>query len=101
MNYSVPGKLNAEIASLNNEVKCLKAELRMLKVDKDEQIKVQKQGKKWENSIQEEVEVQITRLNDDLNDIKKLQDDRQIERCVGKKKLEKKTEKQRYEIRMK
>ena len=64
-NYSVPGKMNAEIARLTNEIKCLKAELRMMKVDKDEQIKEQKQGKKWESSIQEDVVAQITRLKDD------------------------------------
>ena len=101
MNYSVPGKLNAKIARLTNEIKCLKAELRMMKVDKDEQIKEQKQGKKWVNSIQEEVVAQITRLKDDVNGIKKIQDDRQIERCVAEQKLEKETEKQRYETRMK
>ena len=101
MNYSVPGKLNAKIARLTNEIKCLKAELRMMKVDKDEQIKGQKQGKNGENSIQEEVVAQITRLKDDVNGIKKIQDDRQIERCVAEQKLEKETEKQRYETRMK
>ena len=101
MNYCVPGKLNAEIARLTNEIKCLKAELRMMKVDTDEQIKEQKQGKKWESSIQEEVVAQITRLKDDVNGIKKIQDDRQIERCVAEQKLEKETEKQRYETRMK
>ena len=80
MNHSVPGELSVEIASLNNEVKCLKEEIRMMKGDKDEQIKEQKQGKKWENSIQEEVIAQITRLKDELtkakNEIKKMQDDR-------------------------
>ena len=101
MNYSVPGKLNSEIARLTNEVKCLKAELRMMKVDKDEQIKEQKQGKKWESSIQEEVVALITRLKDDLNGVKKIQDDRQIERCVAEQKLEKETEKQRYVTRVK
>ena len=55
MNHSVPGELSVEIASVNNEVKCLKEEIRMMKGDKEEQIKEQKQGKKWENSIQEEV----------------------------------------------
>ena len=101
MNYSVPDKLNAEIARLSNEIKCLKDELRMMKVDKDEQIKEQKQGKKWVSSIQEEVVAQITRLKDDLKGIKKIQDDRQIERCVAEQKLEKETVKQRYETRMK
>ena len=31
MNHSVPGELSVEIASLNNEVKCLKDEIRMMK----------------------------------------------------------------------
>ena len=101
MNYSVPGKLKSEIARLTIEVKCLKAELRMMKVDKDEQIKEQKQGKKWESSFQEEVVAQITRLKHDLNGVKKIQDDRQIERSVAEQKLEKETEKQWYETRVK
>ena len=53
------------------------------------------------SSIQEEVVAQITRLKDDLKGIKKIQDDRQIERCVAEQKLEKETDKQRYETRMK
>ena len=77
--------MSVEIASLNNEVKFLKEEIRMMKGDKDGQIKERKQGKKWENSIQEEVIDQITRLKDELtkaeNEIKKMQDDRQIGRC--------------------
>ena len=105
MNYSVPGELSVEIASLNNEVKCLKEEIRMMKVDKDEQIKEQKQGKKWKNSIQEEVIAQITRLKDELmkakNEIKKMQDDRQSGRCgVVEQKFEKKTEKELPETRV-
>ena len=72
-----------------------------MKVDKDEQIKEQKQGKKLKSSIQEEVVAQITRLKDDLKGIKKIQDDRQIERCVAEQKLEKETDKQWYETRMK
>ena len=84
MNHSVPGKLSVEIARLNNEVKCLKEEIRMMKADKDELIKERKHGKKWENSIQEEVIAQITRLKDELtkakNETKKMQDDRQIGR---------------------
>ena len=104
MNYSVPGELSVEIASLNNEVKCLKEEIRMMKVDKDEQIKEQKQRKKWKNSIQEEVIAQI-RLKDELmkakNEIKKMQDDRQSGRCgVVEQKLEKKTEKELPETRV-
>ena len=105
MNYSVPGELSVEIASLNNEVKCLKEEIRMMKGDKDEKIKEQKQGKKWENSIQEEVIAQITRLKDELtkskNEIKKMQDDRQIGRCdVDEQKLEKEIEEQPHETRI-
>ena len=49
MNQSVPCLLSVEIASLNNEVKYLKDEIRMKNGDKDEQIKERKQGKKWEN----------------------------------------------------
>ena len=105
MNYSVPGELSVEIASLNNAVKCLKEEIRMMKVAKDEQIKEQKQGKKWKNSIQEEVIAQITRLKDELmkakDEIKKMQDDRQSGRCgVVEQKLEKKTEKELPETRV-
>ena len=105
MNLSVPGELSVEIASLNYEIKCLKEEIRMMKGDKDEQIKEQKQGKKWENSIQEEVIAQITRLKDELtkakNEIKKMQDDRQIGRCdVDEQKLEKEIEEQRHETRI-
>ena len=105
MNHSVPGELSVEIASLNNEVKYLKEEIRMMKVDKNEQIKEQKQGKKWKNSIQEEVIAQITRLKDELmkakNEIKKMQDDRQSGRCViVERKLEKKTEKELPETRV-
>ena len=105
MNHSVPSELSVEIASLNNEVKCLKEEKRMMKGDKDEQIKEQKHGKKWENSIQEEVIAQITRLKDELtkakNEIKKMQDDRQIGRCdVDEQKLEKEIEEQRHETRI-
>ena len=105
INHSVPGELSVEIASLNNEVKCLKEEIRMMKGDKDEQIKEQKQGKKLENSIQEEVIAQITRLKDELtkakNEIKKMQDDRQIGRCdVDEQKLEKEIEEQRHETRI-
>ena len=105
MNHSVPGELSVEIASLNNEVKCLKEEIRMMKVDKDEQIKEQKQGKKWKNNIQEEVIAQITRLKDELmkakNETKKMQDDRQSRRCgVVEQKLEKKTEKELPETRV-
>ena len=105
MNHSVPGELSLEIASLNNEVKCLKEEIRMMKGDKDEQIKEQKQGKKWENSIQEEVIAQITRLKDELtkakNEIKKMEDDRQIGRCdVDEQKLEKEIEEQQHETRI-
>ena len=84
MNYCVPGELSVEIASLNNEVKCLKEEIRVMKGDKDELIKERKHGKKWENSIQEEVKAQIRRLKDELtkskNETKKVQDDRQIGR---------------------
>ena len=105
MNHSVPGELSVEIASLKNEVKCLKEEIRMMKGDKDEQIKEQKHGKKWENSIQEEVIAQITRLKDELtkakNEIKKMHDDRQIGRCdVDEQKLEKEIEEQRHETRI-
>ena len=105
MNHSVPGELSVEIASLNNEVKYLKEEIRMMKVDKNEQIKEQKQGKKWKNSIQEEVIAQITKLKDELmkakNEIKKMQDDRQSGRCgIVEWKLEKKTEKELPETRV-
>ena len=105
MNHSVPGELSVEIASLNNEVKYLKEEIRMMKVDKNEQIKEQKQDKKWKNSIQEEVIAQITRLKDELmkakNEIKKMQDDRQSGRCgIVERKLEKKTEKELPETRV-
>ena len=55
MNQSVPGELSAEISRLNNEIKCLNDEIRMMMVEKDDQIKEQKQGKKNENSNQEGV----------------------------------------------
>ena len=105
MNHSVPGELSVELASLNNEVKYLKEEIRMMKVDKNEQIKEQKQGKKWKNSIQEEVIAQITRSKGELmkakNEIKKMQDDRQSGRCgIVEQKLEKKTEKELPETRV-
>ena len=105
LNHSVPGKLSVEIASLNNEVKCLKEEIRMMKADKDELIKERKHGKKWENSIQEETIAQITRLKDELtkakNETKKMQDDRQIGRCdVDEQKLEKEIGEQLHETRI-
>ena len=58
-----------------------------------------------ENSIQEEVIAQITRLKDELtkakNEIKKMQDDRQKGRCdVDEQKLEKEIEVQRHETRI-
>ena len=104
MNHSIPGELSVEIARLNNEVKCLKEEIRMMKGDKDEQIIERKQRKKWENSIQEEVIAQIKRLKDELTkaktEIKKMQDDRQIGRFdVDEQKLEKEIEKQLHDTR--
>ena len=45
MNHSVPGELSAEISRLNNEIKCLRDEMRMMMVEKDDQIKEQKKGK--------------------------------------------------------
>ena len=105
MNHHVPGELSVEIASLNNEVKCLKEEIRAMEGDKDELIKERKHGKKWENSIQKEVKAQITRLKDELtkakNETKKVQDDRQVGRCdVDEQKLKKEIEKQLHEARM-
>ena len=43
INCSVPDKLTAEIPKLNNEIKCLKAEIRTIKIGNinDEQIKEQ------------------------------------------------------------
>ena len=62
---NVPGKLTAEISTLNFEINCLKTEIRTMKVNKDEQIKEHKQEKERKNtqkSIQEEVIAQITRV---------------------------------------
>ena len=62
---NVPGKLTAEILTLNYEINCLKTEIRTMKVSKDEQIKEHKQVNERENtqkSIQEEVIAQITRV---------------------------------------
>ena len=104
MNHSVPGRLAAEISRLNNEIKCLKDEIRMMMVEKGDQIKEQKQGKKNENSNQEAVIAQITTLKDELmklkDEIKKIQDARQLERLVAEKKQQKETEKQWHEINM-
>ena len=42
MNHSVPGRLAVEISRLSNEIECLKDEIRMMMVEKDDQIKEQK-----------------------------------------------------------
>ena len=62
MNCSVPGKLTAKLSRLNIKINCLKAEIRIMKENKDEQIKEQKQVKKRETNISEEVIALITRL---------------------------------------
>ena len=104
MNHSVPSELSAEISRLNNEIKCLKDEIRIMMVEKDDHIKEQKQGKKNENNNQEGVIAQITALKDELmklkDEIKKIQDARQLERQVAEKKQQKETEKQWHEINM-
>ena len=104
MNHSVPSELSAEISRLNNEIKCLKDEIRIMMIEKDDHIKEQKQGKKNENNNQEGVMAQITALKDELmklkDEIKKIQDARQLERQVAEKKQQKETEKQWHEINM-